>query len=171
MTIAKQTVLKSFAAVVHDHGRCVTTALAKAETACATAGKRLTPLRRRVLELVWGSHLPVKAYDLLAILGREREQAAPPTVYRALDFLQQVGLVHRIASLNAFVGCGEPLQGHVSQFLICTQCGTVAELANLGLSTSISASAEALGFQATRQTIEVEGICKHCRKRGAQAVQ
>ena len=143
MTLAKQTVLKSFAAVVHDHGRCVTTAMAKAETACATAGKRLTPLRRRVLELVWGSHLPVKAYDLLAILGREREQAA-------------------------FVGCGEPLQGHVSQFLICTQCGTVAELANLSVSASISASAEALGFQATRQTIEVEGTCKHCSRRGAQ---
>jgi hypothetical protein len=85
-----------------------------------TFRQRLTPLRRRVLELIWNSHLPVKAYELLSQLAQERAQAAPPTVYRALEFLQDAGLVHRIASLNAFVGCGEPLAGHVSQFLICT---------------------------------------------------
>ena len=158
------TVLKSFASPAHDHGRCIKTALVKAERACTTSGKRLTPLRRRVLELIWNSHLPVKAYELLSHLAQERAQAAPPTVYRALEFLQDAGLVHRIASLNAFVGCGEPLAGHVSQFLICTRCGTVAELAEPALSAGIAASAQRLGFKVARETIEVEGRCRDCQK-------
>ncbi len=163
MNTADHTVLRRFANGVHDHGRCVSGAMAKAELACAASGRRLTPLRRRVLELVWGSHLPVKAYDVLAILGQERAQAAPPTVYRALDFLQSVGLVHRIASLNAFVGCGEPQRGHVGQFLICTQCGAVAELADPALAQRVRRSAERLGFAVQRETIEVEGVCRSCR--------
>lgn len=156
-------VLRGFTAGRHDHRRCVATALDKADAACTAAGRRLTPLRRRVLELVWGSHTPVKAYELLAILGRERHQAAPPTVYRALDFLQEAGLVHRIASMNAFVGCGEPGGGHAGQFLICSQCGTVAELDEPLLSRTIAASAARLGFEVRRETIEIEGLCADCR--------
>ena len=158
-------VLRKFTPARHDHQRCVKTALAKAEEACATSGKRLTPLRRRVLELVWSSHLPVKAYDLLARLGSGREQAAPPTVYRALDFLQDAGLVHRIASLNAFVGCGEPRSHHVGQFLICTRCGAVAEMADADVSARIEQRAEQMGFRVARETIEVEGTCRDCRRK------
>lgn len=158
------TVLRRFTPARHDHRRCVSTALSKAEDACAASGRRLTPLRRRVLELVWGSHTPVKAYELLATLGLEREQAAPPTVYRALDFLQEAGLVHRIASLNAFVGCGEPAVGHGGQFLICSRCAMVAELAEPSLSKLIAASAERLGFAVARETIEIEGLCADCRR-------
>lgn len=166
MTTSKPdtTVLRTFTPERHDHRRCVSTALSKADAACTAAGLRLTPLRRRVLELVWGSHTPVKAYDLLAILGRERHQAAPPTVYRALDFLQEAGLVHRLASMNAFVGCGEPGGTHAGQFLICSRCGTVAELAEPGLSKTIAVSAERMGFEVVRETIEIEGVCADCRR-------
>lgn len=157
-------VLRSFTPARHDHRRCVSAALRKADASCGASGKRLTPLRRRVLELVWGSHTPVKAYDLLAALGKERNQAAPPTVYRALDFLLEAGLVHRIASLNAFVGCGEPGLGHSGQFLICTACGTVAELDEPALTRSIAASAERLGFEVRRETIEIAGLCADCRR-------
>lgn len=156
-------VLRGFAAGRHDHQRCIATALSKADAACSASGRRLTPLRRRVLELVWGSHTPVKAYDLLATLGRERNQAAPPTVYRALDFLQEAGLVHRIASMNAYVGCGEPGETHAGQFLICKRCGTVAELDEPALSATIAASAARLGFEVRRETIEIEGLCADCR--------
>lgn len=159
------TVLRKFTPIEHDHRRCVASALAKAEEACAASGRRLTPLRRRVLELVWSSHLPVKAYDLLAQLGGGREQAAPPTVYRTLDFLQQAGLVHRIASLNAFVGCGEPRARHVGQFLICTRCGAVAEMADAEVSARIELRADKLGFRVARETIEVEGTCRDCRRK------
>ncbi|HMM76447.1 MAG TPA: Fur family transcriptional regulator [Gammaproteobacteria bacterium] len=143
-------------------------ALRKADASCGASGRRLTPLRRRVLELVWGSHTPVKAYDLLAALGKERNQAAPPTVYRALDFLLEAGLVHRIASLNAFVGCGEPGLGHSGQFLICTACGTAAELDEPALTRTIAASAERLGFEVRRETIEIAGLCADCRRGGGK---
>src|SRR5918999_799750 len=103
----------------HDHLSCIGDALDRAAVLCDQRGARLTPLRRRVLELVWRGHEPVGAYDLLAQMGR----AAPPTVYRALDFLIEQGLVHRIESLNAYVGCDRPEAAHASQFLICTDCG------------------------------------------------
>jgi Fur family zinc uptake transcriptional regulator len=157
-------VLRSFTPARHDHRRCVSLALSKADATCSASGLRLTPLRRRVLELVWGSHTPVKAYDLLSTLGKERNQAAPPTVYRALDFLLEAGLVHRIASLNAFVGCGEPGAGHSGQFLICTACGTVAELDEPALTRTIAASAERLGFEVRRETVEIAGLCAGCRR-------
>lgn len=161
--MAKSSILRAFEHDPHDHDRCIAAALNKAETTCTKAGLRLTTLRRRVLELVWQSHVPVKAYDLLAILAKERHQAAPPTVYRALDFLQEAGLVHRIASLNAFVGCGEPAVGHMGQFLICTRCGTVAELDDRTVAHLIQQRATALGFTVSRETIEVEGRCSDCR--------
>src|SRR5699024_7737219 len=94
-----------FAHNEHDRTACVSDALARADRICRPQGRRLTPMRRRVLELVWNSHKPVKAYDLLEAIRSNRNNAAPITVYRALDFLQEAGLVHRIESLNAFVGC------------------------------------------------------------------
>lgn len=161
--MSKNTPLKAFTRHAHDHSHCIAAALRKAEKTCAAEGMRLTPLRRRVLELVWDSHTPVKAYELLERLSKERQRAAPPTVYRALDFLLEAGLIHRIESLNAFVGCGAPAHGHTGQFLICTDCGTVAELDDHKLSGMIVKRAEVLGFQVTRETIEVEGICRACQ--------
>src|SRR5690606_29397539 len=101
----------------HDHRRCIADALDAAERVCAGRGARLTELRRRVLELVWQSHRPVGAYPLLAALGRDGHAPAPPTVYRALDFLQAQGLVHRIESRNAYVGCPHPETDHTGQLM------------------------------------------------------
>lgn len=96
----------------HNHQACVNQALDDARHICQQHNARLTPTRQRVLELIWQSHRPLGAYDVLAQLAAEGQNAAPPTVYRALDFLQQHGLVHRIASLNAFVGCAHPGKPH-----------------------------------------------------------
>ena len=90
----------------HDHQSCIQQALDTAANLCEQRGLNLTPIRRRVLEIVWRSHEPIGAYQILAELAKERDKAAPPTVYRALDFLIDAGLVHRIESLNAFGGCG-----------------------------------------------------------------
>ena len=89
----------------HDHRKCVSEAMAVADELCAKRGARMTELRRRVLNLIWDSHAPVGAYAIMDMLKREGRNAMPPTVYRALDFLQEQGLIHRIASLNAFIGC------------------------------------------------------------------
>ncbi|MBK4989678.1 MULTISPECIES: zinc uptake transcriptional repressor Zur [Pseudomonas] len=148
----------------HDHSHCVHSALAEADALCARQGLRLTALRRRVLELVWQSHKPLGAYDILAVLSeQDGRRAAPPTVYRALDFLLENGLVHRIASLNAFMGCSHPEHAHQSQFLICRVCHVAIELEQDSISDAIIGSARHVGFTVENQTVEVVGLCSNCR--------
>lgn len=151
----------AFAGTRHDHERCAREALEAAASLCAARGARLTPVRRRVLELIWRNHEPVGAYDLLAALAEGR-RAAPPTVYRALDFLIAHGLVHRLASLNAFVGCPSPSRRHVGQFLICRRCGNAAEIDDDAIARAVADSAVRVGFAIDRAAIEVSGRCAHC---------
>lgn len=154
---------QGFPAEGHDHKRCVHDALAAAEAVCTEHRARLTDLRRRVLELVWTGHKPMRAYDILEALGKERDGAAPPTVYRALDFLLAQGLIHRIESLNAFIGCISPGRPHGGQFLICRSCGAVAELDEGRIDEAIRASAEAAGFIVEHKAVEATGLCARCR--------
>jgi len=120
-------------------------------------------MRRQILELVWDRHEPVSAYDLVESLrGVVGRRVDPPTVYRALDFLIEQGLVHRIEGLNAFIGCSMPEARHAGQFLICGQCGTIRELDAPEIAQAVSARATALGFRIDRQTLEVYGRCEGC---------
>ena len=152
----------------HDHAHCVDQALSAAEDICAERNARLTPLRRQVLELVWRSHEPIGAYDVLAKLQREDSAGedgrpvAPPTVYRALDFLLKHRLVHRIESMNAYVGCPHPDSEHNGQFLICTQCGNAAEIDDPAIRRAIGEHARKIGFTIERITVEVSGLCPKC---------
>ncbi|MDH3232151.1 MAG: transcriptional repressor [Alphaproteobacteria bacterium] len=143
----------------HDHDQCIDDALDAAADICARRGARLTALRRRVLELVWAGHEAVKAYDLLARLG---PGAKPPTIYRALDFLVAHGLVHKLESLNAYVGCPRPQTAHEGQFLICDTCGTVDEIDAPELNSQLVERAAVAGFVPQRQTVEVHGLCAAC---------
>jgi Fur family zinc uptake transcriptional regulator len=148
----------------HDHSHCVHTALTEADALCAQKGLRLTALRRRVLELVWQSHKPLGAYDILGVLSEEDgRRAAPPTVYRALDFLLENGLVHRIASLNAFTGCNHPTHVHQGQFLICRECHAAIELQHPAISDAVVSAAAEVGFAVEGQTVEIVGICSGCK--------
>jgi Fur family zinc uptake transcriptional regulator len=142
----------------------VHSALAEADALCAKQGLRLTTLRRRVLELVWQSHKPLGAYDILAVLSDEDgRRAAPPTVYRALDFLLENGLVHRIASLNAFTGCNHPTHAHQGQFLICRLCHAAIELQHPAISNAVVDAAAGVGFAVEGQTVEIVGVCAGCK--------
>jgi len=146
----------------HDHGACIENAVADAERICAERGTRFTDLRRRILTMIWQGHKAVKAYDLLDQLANEGGSAKPPTVYRALDFLMEEGLVHKIESLNAYIGCPHPGDNHISQFLICDKCGNVQEVTSEDLTVAVSSSANVAGFQISRQTLELHGVCKGC---------
>ncbi len=137
--------------------------LSAAETVCADASERLTPLRRRVLELVVGSHRPIGAYAILDQLKEGGRSAAPPTIYRALEFLMEQGLVHRIESLNAFIGCAHPGESHLVQFLICRSCGMTAELDDRRLSRSHRRSATDHGFNIQSRVVELSGVCASCQ--------
>jgi Fur family zinc uptake transcriptional regulator len=146
----------------HDHDACIENAVADAERICAERGSRFTDLRRRILTMIWQGHKAVKAYDLLDQLATEGGSAKPPTVYRALDFLMEEGLVHKIESLNAYVGCPHPGDSHISQFLICDRCENVEEVTSDELNTAVSSSAKSAGFQIDTQTLELHGVCKAC---------
>ncbi len=146
----------------HDHQLCVAQALADARSICLAHSARLTPIRERVLELIWQSHQPLGAYDLLAALAKDGHKAAPPTIYRALDFLQQYGLVHRIASLNAFIGCTHAGEHHTSLFLICRHCRNALELTSSEVSAAVARTAAAYRFIAEDTIIEIAGQCPNC---------
>jgi len=147
----------------HDHVRCVADAMSDAIRLCRERGVRLTPLRARVLEIVWQNHKPLGAYDILAVLAAEGRSAAPPTVYRALEFLLEQGLAHRLSSLNAFVGCSRPGHAGSGQFLICRSCGNAAELNDTGVERAITCSATSRGFAVHRHSVEISGMCRDCR--------
>jgi Fur family zinc uptake transcriptional regulator len=159
----------SFPASRHDHGACKVAALAMAADLCRRRGVRLTDAQRLVLELVWDSHRPIGAYGLLKAMIQKGRSAAPPTVYRALDFLRRQGLVHRIESRNAYVGCPWPGHDPAVELLICSQCGQAGEIGGGVIAKALSARAQRLGFAAGRQTIEVEGRCRECRRRKTHA--
>jgi Fur family zinc uptake transcriptional regulator len=134
-----------------------TSALAAAETLCAKRGERLTPVRRRVLELLVESDTPLKAYDLLDKLKPGPGAAMPPTVYRALDFLMGLGLAHKIEALNAYVSCGHSHEGHGAEMFICTGCEAVEE--RHGAPHNACAPD---GFVIQRSVVEHFGLCANC---------
>jgi len=147
-----------------------TRALAVAEARCLRAGAQLTELRRQVLALVLEADQPLGAYALLDKLKAQRPGAAPPTVYRALDFLLEQGLIHKVERLNAFVGCVEAghdhghahAHHHPHQFLICRRCGMTVEMSDPTVSHALADAAARLGFQVGNATVEVEGLCAAC---------
>ncbi len=137
-------------------------ALAVAEQICQERGVRLTSQRRQVLEIIFSHEKPMGAYDVLDCLKQNLPQAKPPTVYRALDFLLAQGLLHRLESLNAFVGCIHPDHLHASQFLICRECGLVEELESKSVDRTLDKALKDSGFEADAQVIEVTGRCARC---------
>ncbi len=153
----------------HNHDRCIDAALVAATSRCQETGARLTPMRRRVLEIIWQSHKPLGAYDILDVLAGEGHRPMPPTVYRALEFLLGQGLIHRIPSLNAFIGCVEPAKSHAGQYLICRTCGTVAELTDDALSARLTSRARAHGFKVESMLTELVGQCPACAASGEAA--
>jgi Fur family zinc uptake transcriptional regulator len=141
--------------------------LDRAEAQCAARGAQLTPLRRQVLRLVLAAEQPVGAYALLDQLKAERGGAAPPTVYRALDFLLEQGLIHKLERLNAFLPCTEAPHEHAGhdhphQFLICRRCGATTELTDHAAAHALEAAAARAGFHVERMTVELEGVCARC---------
>ena len=142
-------------------GASLDLALGQAETRCQSTRERLTPPRRRVLELLLQAEGPLKAYDLIAAFGLRGEPAKPPTVYRALEFLERMGFVHRIESLNAYVSCRRDAESHKAAFLICDCCGAAQEfdpdLLNRLTPTDIA------GYALRSVTLEAHGLCPTCQ--------
>ena len=139
--------------------------MAQAEAICVERGQKLTPIRRQVLEALLGSHKPLGAYEIIDMLATHGGRPAPITIYRALDFLRDNGLVHRIESRNAFIACvHNHASGALVVFLICEKCGAVGEAPSAAASETLRSAARAAGFTPKTPVIEIAGICAHCRK-------
>ena len=130
---------------------------------CRARGSRLTPIRQQVLEQLWLSDGPLGAYDLMDRLTLDKTRpVAPPTVYRALDFLMAEGLVSKIQCINAYAPCIHPERPHDCLFFICRDCGKAEEWEEPAIGTILQSAATDLGFVPDRQVVEVEGTCQHC---------
>ena len=148
----------------HNHINCISDAIKAARQLCDERGVRLTSLREQVLELVWQSHKPLGAYTLMDMLAQaSTRRVAPPTVYRALDFLLEEGLIHRINSLNAYIGCPSPTQKHQRHFLICQGCSVAVELDNAQINQAVFEATVSAGFTLASHTIEINGLCPSCQ--------
>ena len=147
----------------HDHGHCAADVLARAEALAKDQGARLTPVRKRVLEILLEGHRAMGAYDVLQRLAAEGFGNQPPVAYRALDFLVEQGFAHRIRRLNAFTACMHPGEPHAPVFLICRGCDGVAEAPAAPVRAALDAAASAMGFAVERTNIEALGLCPSCQ--------
>jgi len=151
--------------VKHVDQRTVETELERVGVECARRGAQFTELRRDVLGLILEAEGPVTAYQLLDRLRETRQGAAPPTVYRALDFLLAQRLIHKVERLNAFVPCVDRGHKHAVQFLICVECGAVTELEDRAIADAVGQAAEREGFGLRAAIVEIEGVCAACRQK------
>ena len=151
----------------HNHAACVAAAIGAAEAHCAEHRLHLTPVRRRVLEILLSGHKAMGAYDILAQLGAEGLGSQPPVVYRALDFLVSNGFVHKIEKLNAYIACTLPGQRHSPAFMICRRCGAVAEAETNPARGALGSAARDAGFRIETALVEAEGLCPACLRAAA----
>ena len=155
----------AFPAPDHDHGRCAEDAFSHAERVCTGRRQKFTPIRRQVLGALLASHRPLGAYEVIEQLAKDMPRPAPITVYRALDFLMENGLVHRIESRNAFLACAHNHdETAVVAFLICEACGSVGEIPSAALAQTFNEAARSTGFLPKLSVVEITGTCTHCRK-------
>jgi len=152
----------------HDHAACRHGNIAQVEDRCRAAGLQLTPVRRRVLEMLLEEHRALGAYEILDRLRAEGLGSQPPVAYRALDFLVKNGFAHKIEHLNAFIACTHPGTDHSAAFLICRVCASVAEALAEPAKGNLGRAAEEAGFLIERTVTEARGICPNCQKAGAE---
>ena len=146
----------------HDHASCASDVMGRAVALAQAQGVKLTPVRRRALEILLEEHRALGAYDVLQRLAADGFGSQPPVAYRALDFLVEHGLAHRIQRLNAFAACMHPGETHAPVFLICRGCNTVAEAEAAAVRTALDKAAEGMGFVIERSTVEAMGLCPRC---------
>ncbi len=156
--------VQALAFQAHDHSHCCGDLIARAQMIAAERGARLTPVRRRVLEILLEHHRALGAYEVLERLGQDGFGNQPPVAYRALDFLVEQGFAHRVSRLNAFIACTHPGQDHSPAFLICRTCQAVAEAPGSGIHAAVEAAAAALDFAIERTIIEALGLCPACQE-------
>jgi Fur family zinc uptake transcriptional regulator len=153
----------------HDHSHCAADGLARADAVLAARNQRLTPVRRQTLEILLSEHRALGAYEVLDKLAAAGFGKQPPVAYRALEFLVDQGLAHKVRRLNAFAACMHPETDHAPMFLICRGCNALAETAAAPVRAALETAAAAVGFAVERTSIEALGLCPKCVGEGGAA--
>ncbi|MVO17270.1 transcriptional repressor [Parasedimentitalea maritima] len=151
----------------HDHSSCINDCVAVVDKHCKAEGLQLTPVRRRVLEILLQEHQSLGAYEILDRLREEGMGSQPPVAYRALDFLVKHGFAHKIERLNAFIACSHPGQSHTPVFMICRECSAVAETHTDLDKGQLGQLARDVGFQIECSVVEAEGLCPKCQQQAS----
>jgi Fur family transcriptional regulator, zinc uptake regulator len=146
----------------HDHAACSGSLMSRAEDLARARRMRLTPVRRRALEILLSEHRALGAYEVLDRLAESGFPRQPPVAYRALEFLVEMGLAHRIDALNAFAACMHPGERHEAAFLICRTCGALAEVPAGRVRAALEGAAAGTGFRVERASLEAVGLCPGC---------
>lgn len=149
----------------HSHSEAaISRQLLTAERLCTQRRSRLTPLRRLVLETLLRHTGSLKAYELLDALRAAQPGAAPPTVYRALDFLTAQGLIHRLDAINAWTACTDAGGDPHDLLIVCIRCGNVAELSDPALSQRLADCVAQAGFVLDGRETELRAVCTRCQQ-------
>ncbi len=146
----------------HNHAHCTSELISRAEQICAKRGTRLTEQRKDVLSSVAESHNAVGAYQIIERMASGGARPAPITIYRALDFLLEHDLVHKIESRNAYVACSGAHTNDQPTLLICDQCGNVDEVIEASVNVSLQNTAVLKKFSVKKTVIELSGTCNQC---------
>jgi Fur family transcriptional regulator, zinc uptake regulator len=154
----------AFPGTNHDHAQCKKELILRAEAICRGRGSRLTDQRRDILACVAEGHAAMGAYDIIEKMAKRGVRHAPVTIYRALEFLTDHGLVHKIECRNAYVACSHAHQGKPAALLICEKCGVVAEVDAPEMAHTISKKARGLGFRPRQTVMELMGTCQNCER-------
>lgn len=145
-----------------NHHRCIESALELTEKVCKKNNLNFTSQRKSVFKLIWDSHVPIKAYDILSQFQKEDPDAKPITIYRSLDFLIENGIIHKIESQNSYMGCTHPGAKHNCYFTICSKCNLVTEECDSNLLNDVYNNLAKKNFIIKHVTLEIHGLCKNC---------
>ncbi len=158
----------------HDHAQCLEAAIARAKSVCKSKGIKFTQLREQVFRSIAASHKAVGAYDIIEIVAQNGKRIAPISMYRILDALSEIGLIHRLESQNSYFAChsGHNVDANDCRsqvFIICKTCNTVIEIEAPEIGTAVKKAAISSEFQLHQALLEIIGLCKHCSKSPKQA--
>ena len=149
---------------LNQHKQCVSKAKIRFNNRLKQLGQSIGTYDKPVMKLLLSDHRCLSAYDIADKVSEAGKRVQPVQIYRSLEKLMNLGVVHRISTKNSYIACYEEGDCKTGQFLICTECKKVKEVESNLIENEITASAEKNRFLITSQTIEVLGLCAKCQK-------
>ena len=146
----------------HNHKNCISNSISEFEKYCQESNQKISKVSKKVFEILLESHKALGAYDILDKLKNYGYSSQPPVAYRALSLLLDIGFVHKIEKLNAYIACSDPGKSHEPAFLICRKCKLVNETSQFETNKKIKSEAKNSKFSIENSIVEIIGVCPNC---------